>query len=241
MSPEQVSGSQVGSASDIFSWGSTVAFAAAGASPFGSGSVPTVLLRIVNDPPGPARALRPVARRGRGRPAQDARGSSHRPGDPGPPQHVHPVTRRSPPDDTGGSAERAGPTRPPRSSSPGPAPAQAARVVDGRRKWVAGAAAVVVATAGVAAAFASQGQGVRDPTAKGTVDTPSPAASRTTAARNPPAGREGRPLLRPARAGGRPPGEALGRGPAEGRRAHDETGRHPVRHPPRQARGSAPR
>ncbi|TMR10849.1 hypothetical protein ETD86_37960 [Nonomuraea turkmeniaca] len=51
MSPEQVSGSAVGPASDIFSWGGTVAFAAGGVAPFGSGSVPTILLRIINEPP----------------------------------------------------------------------------------------------------------------------------------------------------------------------------------------------
>ncbi|WP_171074202.1 glycoside hydrolase family 6 protein [Nonomuraea basaltis] len=51
MSPEQVSGSPIGPASDIFSWGCTVAFAAGGLPPFGSGSVPTILLRIVNEPP----------------------------------------------------------------------------------------------------------------------------------------------------------------------------------------------
>ncbi|MER6581755.1 glycoside hydrolase family 6 protein [Nonomuraea sp. NPDC001023] len=51
MSPEQVAGSRVGPASDIFSWGCTVAFAAGGRPPFGSGSVPTILLRIVNEAP----------------------------------------------------------------------------------------------------------------------------------------------------------------------------------------------
>ncbi|MGA4989759.1 protein kinase domain-containing protein [Nonomuraea bangladeshensis] len=51
MSPEQVSGSRAGPASDIFSWGCTVAFAASGVSPFGTGSVPTILLRIVNEAP----------------------------------------------------------------------------------------------------------------------------------------------------------------------------------------------
>ncbi|MBF8188420.1 glycoside hydrolase family 6 protein [Nonomuraea sp. K274] len=51
MSPEHVSGGEVGPASDIFAWGCTVAFAASGVPPFGTGSVPAVLLRIVNHPP----------------------------------------------------------------------------------------------------------------------------------------------------------------------------------------------
>ncbi|MGW2159295.1 glycoside hydrolase family 6 protein [Nonomuraea sp. NPDC001699] len=51
MSPEQVAGSPVGPASDVFSWGCTVAFAAGGLPPFGAGSVPTILLRIVNEAP----------------------------------------------------------------------------------------------------------------------------------------------------------------------------------------------
>ncbi|MEV0620816.1 glycoside hydrolase family 6 protein [Nonomuraea sp. NPDC050404] len=51
MSPEQVSEGAIGPASDIFSWGGTLAFAAGGKPPFGTGSVPAVLMRIVSDPP----------------------------------------------------------------------------------------------------------------------------------------------------------------------------------------------
>ncbi|MEV0351321.1 glycoside hydrolase family 6 protein [Nonomuraea sp. NPDC050680] len=208
MSPEQVSGSQVNPASDIFSWGSTVAFAAAGASPFGSGSVPTILLRIVNEPPalhGLSGQLHDLV----------AAALLKKPADRPTAQDIldHLSTSiplpAAPPSEADGSAERVGPTRPRRFSSPGIAPtqaAQAAGVVDGGtdpvtggrgrgfggpRKWVAGAAVVVVAAAGVAA-FVSQGQGspadVRDPAAKGTSGTTgaaSPTASRPTAARNP--------------------------------------------------------
>jgi serine/threonine protein kinase len=47
MSPEQVAGRPVGSASDIFSLGAVLAFAAAGEAPFGSGSAPTLAYRAV--------------------------------------------------------------------------------------------------------------------------------------------------------------------------------------------------
>ncbi|MET7464153.1 glycoside hydrolase family 6 protein [Nonomuraea sp. NPDC005501] len=205
MSPEQVSGSQVGPASDIFSWGSTLAFAAAGASPFGSGSVPTILLRIVNEPPaldGLSGQLHDLV----------AAALVKKPADRPTAQDIldHLSTSiplpAAPASEAEGGAERVHLTQPPRFSSPGTAPAQAAGVVDagtdpvadgrGRgvgpsRKWVAGAAAVVVAAAGVVA-FASQGKGsptgVRDPAASGTSgtgDAASPAASRPTAARNP--------------------------------------------------------
>ncbi|MFI6600388.1 glycoside hydrolase family 6 protein [Nonomuraea sp. NPDC050536] len=51
MSPEQVSGGPIGPASDIFSWGCVLAFAAGGHSPFEGGSVPDVLMRIVTAEP----------------------------------------------------------------------------------------------------------------------------------------------------------------------------------------------
>ena len=47
MSPEQVEGREVGFASDIFSLGAVLAFAATGEAPFGSGSAPTLAYRAV--------------------------------------------------------------------------------------------------------------------------------------------------------------------------------------------------
>ncbi|WP_261991939.1 serine/threonine-protein kinase [Streptomyces sp. MS191] len=51
MSPEQATGAKVGAASDLFSLGAVLAFAATGAGPFGAGSVPALLYRVVHDAP----------------------------------------------------------------------------------------------------------------------------------------------------------------------------------------------
>lgn len=51
MSPEQASGGTVGAASDIFSLGAVLAFAATGREPFGGGSAPALLYRVVHDSP----------------------------------------------------------------------------------------------------------------------------------------------------------------------------------------------
>jgi Protein kinase domain len=51
MSPEQASGAPVGPASDVFSLGCVLAYAAAGFQPFGEGSVPAVLYRVVSAQP----------------------------------------------------------------------------------------------------------------------------------------------------------------------------------------------
>jgi eukaryotic-like serine/threonine-protein kinase len=54
MSPEQATGLEVGPASDIFSLGAVLAFAATGEGPFGSGSVPALVYRVVHELPGTA-------------------------------------------------------------------------------------------------------------------------------------------------------------------------------------------
>lgn len=51
MSPEQALGTQAWTASDVFALGSTLAFAATGEPPFGSGDAPAVLFRVVHTAP----------------------------------------------------------------------------------------------------------------------------------------------------------------------------------------------
>jgi len=51
MSPEQAEGKPAGPAGDLFSLGSLIVYAAAGAPPFGSGNAASVLYRVVHDAP----------------------------------------------------------------------------------------------------------------------------------------------------------------------------------------------
>ena len=51
MSPEQAEGHQVGPPSDIFSLGAVLAFAATGLGPFGTGSTPALVYRVVHGLP----------------------------------------------------------------------------------------------------------------------------------------------------------------------------------------------
>jgi hypothetical protein len=66
MSPEQAEGREVGPPSDIFSLGAVLAFAATGKGPFGAGSTPALVYRVVHSPAGldhvPAE-LRPLIER----------------------------------------------------------------------------------------------------------------------------------------------------------------------------------
>ena len=74
MSPEQALGEEVGPASDMFSLGAVLTFAALGASPFGDGTVTTLLYRVAHDRPATERLpgqLRPLVR------ALPGQGSTH--------------------------------------------------------------------------------------------------------------------------------------------------------------------
>jgi serine/threonine protein kinase len=51
MSPEQMHGDQAGPASDVFSLGGMLAFAATGRPPFGSDSPPAIMYRVINEQP----------------------------------------------------------------------------------------------------------------------------------------------------------------------------------------------
>ncbi|TDC62672.1 serine/threonine protein kinase [Actinomadura sp. GC306] len=63
MSPEQIAGDEVGTASDVFCWAATLVFAAAGEPPFGQDTIPAVINRILHEEPdlgdlhGPLREL----------------------------------------------------------------------------------------------------------------------------------------------------------------------------------------
>jgi serine/threonine protein kinase len=60
MSPEQAEGAGVGPPSDVFSLGAVLTFAATGAGPFGTGSTPQLLYRVVHSSPDCARLPREI-------------------------------------------------------------------------------------------------------------------------------------------------------------------------------------
>ncbi|YCK41238.1 glycoside hydrolase family 6 protein [Actinomadura sp. ATCC 39365] len=197
MSPEQVAGSRVGPASDIFSWGCTVAFAAGGRPPFGSGSVPTILLRIVNEAPelrglsGPLLDLvtASLSKSPAARPtAQDLidhlstatpSAAATRP-PAGPPDTLPP----SPPEETTAEKRRPNATPPPPTGSPDtlpPSPSEETTAGKRRTRLLATAAAVVVAAAGVTTVLLWPHDDT--PASSRTATTTTPAT--TSTARNP--------------------------------------------------------
>jgi Flp pilus assembly protein TadD len=66
MSPEQAEGGEVGPASDVFSLGGVLVFAATGVTPFGTGSTAALIYRVVHSPPmldNVAPQVRPIVER----------------------------------------------------------------------------------------------------------------------------------------------------------------------------------
>jgi eukaryotic-like serine/threonine-protein kinase len=66
MSPEQAEGGAVGPASDVFSLGAVLTFAATGEGPFGTGSAPALVYRAIHRPPETSRLagqIRPLVER----------------------------------------------------------------------------------------------------------------------------------------------------------------------------------
>jgi serine/threonine protein kinase len=176
MSPEQMRGDPAGSASDVFSLGGMLAFAATGRPPFGSDSPPAIMYRVINEQPDLAGLPDPslaalisacLAKAPEARPSvPDLMAAVSRSGSaPGHAQVVPPLSAADgPPTQTQLSAPE--PTRevttaPPASSQPGslgtpappgPAGPPTARLPQGRRRrgpvvLITAAALVVVALA----------------------------------------------------------------------------------------------
>ncbi|MBE1536784.1 serine/threonine-protein kinase [Actinomadura algeriensis] len=61
MAPEQVSGQEPGTWTDMFAWGVTILFAATGRSPFGDDTVPAVMHRILHADPDTSMLPQPLA------------------------------------------------------------------------------------------------------------------------------------------------------------------------------------
>lgn len=61
MAPEQVEGKRAGPAADVYAWAATVAFAATGRPPFGTGPAQAVLYRVVHHEPDLAGIPQPLA------------------------------------------------------------------------------------------------------------------------------------------------------------------------------------
>ncbi|WP_067898218.1 serine/threonine-protein kinase [Actinomadura chibensis] len=191
MSPEQAAGEAIGPASDVFSFGSTLAFAANGREPFGDGPWQAKLLRVQSEPPrldGIAdpdlRALieactarDPAARPTAPDLAERLAGRRDGPAAPPPPVAAEIARRRA-------AAENPPPPRPSLEPPADPAPVRA-----GRRRHagvlvgVASAAALVVTAGGPAALWYATRDTGPEPAASA---SPTPSASAAVASSPPP-------------------------------------------------------
>ena len=78
MSPEQAEGREVGPPSDIFSLGAVLAFAATGEGPFGTGSTPALVYRVVHSLPNLDYLPGPGPAAGQALPGQGSSPAAHR-------------------------------------------------------------------------------------------------------------------------------------------------------------------
>ena len=197
MSPEQAAGSEVGTASDVFSLGAVLAFAATGTDPFGRGAASTLLYRVVHAEPalaGIADELRNVVE------ACMRKIPAERPTPAGLLATLVSLSnaQRLPADGVAASVRRAEPERAgysptelsdPWSMSPGGAlPAKAATGMQNavlatdmtRRRprwpWIAALCAVVAVAVGSGVALASHNSGTGKPPAPASSGTGKPAA-----------------------------------------------------------------
>ncbi|WP_405143192.1 protein kinase [Sphaerisporangium sp. NBC_01403] len=169
MAPEQVRGEPLTPATDVYAWGGLIAFAGTGRLPFGGGSPPEVLYRIVNEGPnlqGLDERMRAVVERAMAKdPAR--RPSAQRlldelvGGRPTPATATQAVERNwavtGPSDPPSSPATPDGPAAIPKRPVPeGPAVPEARRTWR-RWPWIAAAAVLVTALAGGWAAYAALG------------------------------------------------------------------------------------
>jgi outer membrane protein assembly factor BamB len=169
MSPEQAEGADTGSASDVFSLGAVLVFAATGRGPFGDGPSLAVLHRIADDPPDLGATAEPIR-------SAAAACLAKRPGDRPTAAELGGLLGKAPPPAAGWLPARitelapavpdTGRTVPGANTRVGdtawmPADAQPApeRPAIGRRAFLAGAAVTgVAAVAGVTAAVVGSGE-----------------------------------------------------------------------------------
>jgi serine/threonine protein kinase len=185
MSPEQATAGEIGPPSDVFSLGAVLTFAATGEGPFGTGSIPAMIYRVVHTPPDttglPAR-IRPMIERCLAKDPRDRPtpgdllaelGAGQLAADWLPPPLTEVLSRYATPLRTTGMSTPTPPSRPAAQTQPSSAADASGTGGSGigsitagptrprsrrRLAWVAGAAAVIIA-ASTSAALAVSSHG----------------------------------------------------------------------------------